>query len=108
MWNVKIVEILNLDGCVFRSTISRGLPVVQPDGTVALHGKALDIDRFGLPTDSQVQLLAQIGGTVRGEFLLTAATHIARPSLEARGVAVTLADQVAAAIGTSKPNPASM
>jgi hypothetical protein len=59
-------------------------------------------------TDSQVQLLAQSGGTIRGEFLLTAATRIARPSLEARRVAVTLADQVAAAIATSKLNPASM
>ncbi|HET9778357.1 MAG TPA: DUF4118 domain-containing protein, partial [Propionibacteriaceae bacterium] len=70
--------------------------------------KTLDIDRFGLPTVTQVQLLAQSGGTIRGEFLLTAATRIARPSLEARRVAVTLADQVAAAIATSKPNPASM
>jgi K+-sensing histidine kinase KdpD len=104
----QIVEILNLDRCVFRSTISSDLPVLQSNGTVALHGKTLDIDRFGLPTVTQVQLLAQSGGTIRGEFLLTAATRIARPSLEARRVAVTLADQVAAAIATSKPKPASM
>ncbi|HEX6757304.1 MAG TPA: DUF4118 domain-containing protein [Propionibacteriaceae bacterium] len=104
----QIVQILQLDRCVFRSTVSIGLPVLQPNGTVVRHGKELDIDRFGLPTDSQVQLLAQSGGTIRGEFLLTAATRIARPSLEARRVAVTLADQVAAAIATSKPNPASM
>jgi K+-sensing histidine kinase KdpD len=104
----QIVEILNLDRCAFRSTVSIGLPVLQPNGTVALHGKTLDIDRFGLPTDTQIQLLAQSAGTIRGEFLLTAATRIARPSLEARRVAVTLADQVAAAIATSKPNPASM
>jgi K+-sensing histidine kinase KdpD len=104
----QIVEILNLDRCVFRSTISSDLPVLQSNGTVARHGKTLDIDRFGLPTVTQVQLLAQSGGTIRGEFLLTAATRIARPSLEARRVAVTLADQVAAAIATSKPKPASM
>jgi hypothetical protein len=104
----QLVEILNLDDCVFRSTISSELPVLQPDGTVARNGKAVDIDRSGLPTDSRIQLLAQSGGTIRGEFLLTAATHMARPSLEARRVAVTLADQVAAAIATSKPNPASM
>ncbi|HEY6810509.1 MAG TPA: DUF4118 domain-containing protein [Propionibacteriaceae bacterium] len=103
----QLVEILNLDDCVFRSTISSGLPVLQPDGTVARNGRAVDIDRSGLPTDSEIQLLAQSGGTIRGEFLLTAATHIARPSLEARRVAVTLADQVGAAIATSKPNPAS-
>jgi K+-sensing histidine kinase KdpD len=104
----QIVEILNLDDCVFRSTISSDLPVMQSNGTVARHGKTFDIDRFGLPTVTQVQLLAQSGGTIRGEFLLTAATHIARPSLEARRVAVTLADQVAAAIATAKPKEASM
>jgi hypothetical protein len=43
---------------------------------------------------------------MRGEFLLTAAARVARPSLQARRVAVTLADQVAAAIATSKPKPA--
>ena len=102
----QIVQILKLDRCVFSSTVSIGLPVLQPDGTVVRHGQALDVDRFGLPTDSHVQLLAQSGGTIRGEFLLTAATRIARPSLEARRVAVTLADQVAAAITTSKPENA--
>jgi hypothetical protein len=104
----QLVEILNLDTCVFSSTISTGLPVLRTDGTVARHGNTLDVDRSGLPTDSQIQLLAQSGGTIEGEFLLTAAAHIARPSLEARRVAVTLADQVAAAIATSKPKPASM
>lgn len=104
----QIAEILNLDDCVFRSTVSGEMPVLQPDGTVVRNGKALDIDRSGLPTDTQIQLLAQSAGTIRGEFLLTAATRVARPSLEARRVAVTLADQVAVAIATSKPNPASM
>jgi hypothetical protein len=100
----QIVQILKLDRCVFSSTVRIGLPILQPDGTVVRHGQALDVDRFGLPTDSHVQLLAQSGGT--NEFLLTAATRIARPSLEARRVAVTLADQVAAAIATSKPKNA--
>jgi K+-sensing histidine kinase KdpD len=106
----QLVEILNLDACVFRSapTIGSGLPVLQADGTVVRDGNTLDVDRSGLPTDSQIQLPAQAGGTIRGEFLLTAAAHIARPSLQARRVAVTLADQVAAAIATSEPRPASM
>jgi hypothetical protein len=29
---------------------------------VVRDGKVLDIDRFGLPTDSQIQLLAQTAG----------------------------------------------
>jgi hypothetical protein len=77
----QLVEILNLDACVFRSTISSGLPVLQPYGTVVRDGNTLDVDRYGLPTDSQIQLPAQAGGTMRGEFLLTAAAHVARPSL---------------------------
>jgi K+-sensing histidine kinase KdpD len=104
----QLIEILNLDSCQFRSTTSGGLPVLLSDGTVTRNGKTLDVDRFGLPTDDRIQLLAQSAGATRGEFLLTAATHIARPSLEARRVAVTLADQVAAAIATSKPDPASI
>ena len=43
-------------------------------------------------------------GTIRGEFLLTAATGIA-PSLEARRAAVTLADQVAVAICNIQAEP---
>jgi K+-sensing histidine kinase KdpD len=104
----QLVEILNLDACVFRSAISTGLPVLRADGTVVRDGSTLDVDRSGLPTDAQIQLPAQAGGTMRGEFLLTAAAHVARPSLQARRVAVTLADQVAAAIATSEPRPASM
>jgi K+-sensing histidine kinase KdpD len=104
----QLVEILDLDACVFRSTISSGLPVLRADGTVVRDGNTLDVERSGLPIDSQIQLPAQAGGTVRGEFLLTAAAHVARPTLQARRVAVTLADQVAAAIATSKPKPAPM
>jgi hypothetical protein len=103
----QLVEILNLDACVFTTTIGSGSVVLRSDGEVARGGNVVDVERFGRPTDSRIELLAKSGGTVMGAFLLTAATHIARPTLEARRVAVTLADQVAADIATAKTNPAS-
>ena len=57
----QIVQILKLDRCVFRSTVSIGLPVLQPNGTVVRHGKTLDIDRFGLPTDRRFSFLHKAG-----------------------------------------------
>ena len=104
--NRQLMEILDLDACVFDSTVDPSLPSLRPDGTVVTaDGRILNVDRSGLPTDSHIQLLAQTGGSVQGEFLLTASTHVARPSIEARRVAVTLAEQVAAAIVTSRPKP---
>ena len=57
--------------------ISRGLPgcvrMAACSGTV---GSSMWIGS-GLPTDSQIQLLAQSAGVAKGEFLLTASAHVA-------------------------------
>jgi hypothetical protein len=37
----------------------------------------------------------RVAGELRGRFLLTASSHVARPSAQQRRVAVLLADQVA-------------
>jgi hypothetical protein len=42
-------------------------------------------------------------GIVHGHFRLVAATRIARPTPEQRRVAITLADQVGAALATDSP-----
>ena len=52
------------------------------------------VDRDGLPTDDDIALLVTRSGTTVGHFLLTSASHIARPTLEQRKVAILLADQV--------------
>jgi hypothetical protein len=57
----------------------------------------------GLPTDTQTELLVQHAGDVRGRFLLTASTRVARPSLDQRRVAIALADQAGAALSPT-PN----
>ena len=58
------------------------------------------VERDGLPTDSEIELVVQHAGVGRGRFLLTAASRIARPDLEQRLVAVALADQVGAALAS--------
>ena len=102
----QIVEVLRIDDCRFDSgTGGAGLPVLENDGTVTRHERTVNTDRHGLPTDSEIALLVQSGGVVRGRFLLTAATRVTRPSLEQRRVAVTLANQVGAALATPPTTP---
>jgi hypothetical protein len=54
-----------------------------------------------LPTDTEIALVVQNAGVVRGRFLLTSATAVVRPTLEQTRVAVALANQVGAALATS-------
>ncbi len=70
------------------------IPVLDREGEVTRSGKNLDVDRDGLPTDDDIALLVTRSGTTVAHFLLTSASHIARPTLEQRKVAILLADQV--------------
>ncbi len=70
------------------------VPVLGHDGHVTRHGKHLDVDRDGLPTDDDIALMVTRSGIPVGHFLLTSAADVARPTLEQRKVAVLLADQV--------------
>ncbi len=99
----QIVEVLQIDDCRFDSGSGSGLPTLGSDGTVVHNGRMVDVDRHGLPTRSEIALVIQSGGVVRGRFLLTAATRVVRPSLEQRLVAVALANQVGAALAGSTP-----
>jgi K+-sensing histidine kinase KdpD len=99
----QIVEVLQIDDCRFDSGSGSGsgLPTLDSDGTVVHNDRMVDVDRHGLPTRSEIALVIQSGGVVRGRFLLTAATRVVRPSLEQRLVAVALANQVGAALAGS-------
>jgi len=90
----RLVDVLSLDGCRFVHGAQRSShPRLNPDGSVTIGTRAVDVDRLGLPTDDETELLAESGGAIRGRFLLTASTHVSRPSLEQRLVAVALAGQ---------------
>lgn len=94
----QIVEILQIDGCSFDPGTRSGLPTLDPGGTVARHGRTINVARQGLPVDSKIALMVRSGGITYGHLLLTASTRVVRPSLEQLRVAVTLANQVGAAL----------
>ena len=94
----QIVEILQIDSCRFDTATRSGLPTLDPTGTVTRHGRTIDVARHGLPTDSKIALMVQSGGVTYGHLQLTAATRVVRPSQEQLRVAVTLANQLGAAL----------
>ena len=96
----QIVEVLHIDSCRFDPAHRSGLPALQPSGTLTRGGHEINVSRKGLPIDSNMVLMIQNGGVNYGQFVLTASTRVVRPSAEQVRVAVTLADQVGAALAT--------
>ncbi|HET9650199.1 MAG TPA: DUF4118 domain-containing protein [Microlunatus sp.] len=94
----QLVTVLDLDAARFHRETSAGLPRLEPNGDLVHQGRTIDVDRGGLPTDTELSLPVRLGGRALGEFRLTAATHIARPTREQRRVAVLLADQAGLAL----------
>lgn len=95
----QLVGLLHLRGCRFEyGTLLGHPPRLEQDGSVVLGRKKWDVDRLGLP-DEEVELRVFSNGRFYGRFMLEA-TPGAVPSLEARLVAVTLADQAGNALDT--------
>jgi K+-sensing histidine kinase KdpD len=96
----RIREVLGLDGCTFVAggPPDASAPTLQHDGTLRYAHTTVDVRRDGLPVDSTVVLPVTVAGEPRGQFLLTATSHVARPTPEQCRVAVLLADQVAGAL----------
>lgn len=94
-----LTDLLEVDACRFVAggVLSPDLAVLDPDGEVRVHGALVNVDRDGLPTLGETVLPVQHNGVVEGQFLITAATEVARPTLEQRRVAVLLANQVGTA-----------
>ena len=87
----RITDVLRVDRCRYVASDEPPTGVrLDPDGQVRRDGRPVDVDHFGLPTDAEIELTVPRGG----RFLVTAAGRISRPSLEARQVAVALAQQV--------------
>jgi hypothetical protein len=84
---------LALQACRYEDHTFLGRPPrLQPDGQITWNGARWDIGRHGLPGD-EIELYVRGGGHAIGRLMLTARPGTA-PSLEARRVAVTLADQL--------------
>ncbi len=93
-----LLTLLDLDACSWVDAIDDDVPRLDRDGGVRLRGQQLWVDQDGLPTVNTVALPIRPGDPASPGFILTAATHIARPSLEQRRLAGALADQVGAVL----------
>ncbi len=93
----QLTEVLGLRGCRFEyGTLLGNPPRLHHDGSITAGRTGLDVDRDGLP-DEEIELRVAAGGRFYGRFLLQP-TPASTPTLQARLVAVTLAEQTGAAL----------
>jgi hypothetical protein len=102
--SAQLIKLLALRSCVFQYGVAGlGRPArLQRDGSVTFGQRRWVPDAEDLPADGEVELLVEGGGLFQGRFLMTPAPG-ARPSLERRLLAVAFADQVGAALASSRP-----
>ncbi|MEU8251529.1 DUF4118 domain-containing protein [Nonomuraea sp. NPDC048916] len=96
----RLTVLLGLRGCRFEyGTLIGHPPRLEQDGSVIKGRRHWNVDRLGLPGE-EVELRAVGGGYFYGRFMLDPTPGFV-PSLQARLVAVTLADQAASALRTA-------
>ena len=102
----QISDVLDLDACRFDpgpADPDDGTAVrIDRDGTTSWNGHEVDVDRDGLPTMDEITLPVEHGGTSYGRYVLTSSTAVRRPDREQLLVAVTLAEQVGAALSARR------
>ena len=102
----RIAAVLALDRCRFvAGQGSPGLPRLTRTGDLVGRGSSHDVDRDGLPVDTEVAVEVRAAGQLLGAFLLTSASRVTRPSRDQRRTAVLLADQVAAVLVARRDAP---
>jgi hypothetical protein len=88
----QLTSLLDLAGCRFEYGILIGHPPrLEPDGSVMVGRSHRDVELSGLPRE-EIELRTFGNGQYYGRFMLRPKPE-SRPSLQARLVAVTLADQ---------------
>ncbi|MDP9866918.1 MULTISPECIES: DUF4118 domain-containing protein [Streptosporangium] len=93
----QLTEVLHLRGCRFEyGTLTGHPPRLEQDGSVTWGRRRWDADRLGWP-DTEVELRTFGNGRFYGRFMLKP-TPGRVPPLQARLVAVTLADQAGSAL----------
>ncbi|WP_155357767.1 DUF4118 domain-containing protein [Acrocarpospora macrocephala] len=93
----QLADVLQLRGCRFEyGTLLGHPPRLEQDGTIMMGHWHWDVERRGLP-DREIELRTFGNGHYYGRFMLQP-TPGTSPSLQARLVAVTLADQAGHAL----------
>jgi K+-sensing histidine kinase KdpD len=102
--STQLTQLLSLRSCRFQYGVAGiGQPArLEHDGSVTAGHRAWDVDAVGFPRDTDVELLVESGGMFRGRFLMAPVSG-AHPTVEQRLLAVAFADQVGAALATSRP-----
>jgi hypothetical protein len=96
----QLIGVLDLLDCRFEYGVLLGHPPrLQPDGTVMTQNGRWDVDLNGLPAE-EVELRTFGNGRYYGRYMMTPKPG-AKPSLQARLVAVTLADTAGRALGSA-------
>jgi Domain of unknown function (DUF4118) len=100
----QLAQLLSLRSCVFQYGVAGlGRPArLHRDGSVTFGERRWAESDEGFPPGTDVELLVEGGGIFQGRFLMTPAPS-ARPALERRLLAVAFADQVGAALASSRP-----
>ena len=95
----QLVNVLDLAGCRFEYGALLGHPPrLEQDGSVMVGRHRYDVEDGGLPAE-EIELRTIGNGQYYGRFMLRP-KPLSRPSLQARLVAVTLADQAGRAFST--------
>ncbi len=96
-----LCTVLDLEACRFEYGSLIGHPArIEPDGSVVTAHRVWNVAEFGFPP-GEIELRTFAGGEFCGRFMMTPRRD-SRPSLQARLVAVTLADQAGRAIGAAQ------
>jgi hypothetical protein len=97
----QLTGLLDLEAARFEYGSLLGHPPrLETDGTVMVGHSRWDVEQLGLP-DQEIELRTFGNGQYYGRFMLKPKPG-AKPSLQARLVAVTLADQAGRALATSQ------
>jgi len=98
----ELTDLLSLAACRFEpGTLMGRPPRLMEDGGLTVGPRRWDVDTNGWP-EGEIELRAYGNGHYLGRFMLTPGPG-RTPPLQARLVAVTLADQTGAALDTSGP-----
>jgi hypothetical protein len=96
----QLIGVLDLKDCRFEyGTLLGHPPRLEPDGTVVIGHSHWDVEQFGLPA-AEIELRVFANGQYFGRFMMRGQPG-AKPSLQARLVAVTLADQTGRALDST-------